>query len=251
MEEIRQGESVVQDLLSPRNLSSGHQIRSFFSEKNLNLLLENMYVKKLGTGSYLFMEGDPADRLFYVHQGKIKITKQTPEGKEFILYFLQEGDIYGEIGDKDEIKHNCSAYVMEDSVIGILQQGDLEILLYRHGELAIQFVKWKGMMNRKTQSKFRDLLLFGKPGALCSTLIRLTNTCGVEIEEGILITLRLTNSELANMICTTRESVNRILNDLKSQNVIGYRDGHIVVKDLGYLRSVCHCGNCPVEICRI
>jgi len=186
-----------------------------------------------------------------VYQGKIKITKQTPGGKEFILYFLQDGDIYGEIGDKNEVQHNCSAYVMEDSVVGILQQSDLEILLYRHGDLATQFVKWMGMMNRKTQSKFRDLLLYGKPGALCSTLIRLTNTCGVEIEEGILISLRLTHSELANMIGTTRESVNRILNDLKSQDVIGYHDGSIVVKDLDYLRNICHCGDCPAEICRI
>lgn len=78
------------------------------------------------------MEGDPSDRLFYVDQGKIKITKQTPGRKEFILYFLQDGDIYGEIGDKNKVQHNCSAYVMEDSVIGILQQNDLEILLYRH-----------------------------------------------------------------------------------------------------------------------
>ncbi|OUM88500.1 MAG: hypothetical protein BAA01_05195 [Bacillus thermozeamaize] len=238
-------------LLSRHNISSSSQIRSYFSEENLNLLIENMYLKKLGTGSYLFMEGDPSDRLFYVYQGKIKITKQTPGGKEFILYFLQDGDIYGEIGDKNEVQHNCSAYVMEDSVVGILQQSDLEILLYRHGDLATQFVKWMGMMNRKTQSKFRDLLLYGKPGALCSTLIRLTNTCGVEIEEGILISLRLTHSELANMIGTTRESVNRILNDLKSQDVIGYHDGSIVVKDLDYLRNICHCGDCPAEICRI
>lgn len=241
----------MHDLLSRHDISSSSQIRSYFSEENLHLLIENMYFKRVGTGSYLFIEGDPADRLFYVSQGKIKITKQTPEGKAFILYFLQAGDIYGEMGDQDDIRHNCSAYVLEDSVIGILRQSDLELLLYRHGDLAIQFIKWMSLMNRKTQSKFRDLLLYGKTGAICSTLIRLTNTCGVKSEEGILINLRLTNSELANMVGTTRESVNRILNDLKSRDVIGYRNRNIVVKDLDYLRRVCRCENCPVEICRI
>lgn len=67
-----------------------------------------------------------------------------------------------------------------------------------------------GQMHRVTQSKFRDLMLFGNPGALCSTLIRLSNTSGEESGRHILISKKLTNSELGELIGATRESVNRL-----------------------------------------
>ena len=74
------------------------------------------------------------------------------------------------------------------------------------------------MHNLKNETRFRDLLLHGKKGALLSTLIRLTNTYGVKQKDGsILIDCALTNQELANFCATSREVVNRILNDLKKK----------------------------------
>jgi CRP/FNR family transcriptional regulator len=113
-------------------------------------------------------------------------------------------------------------------------------------------MKWMGLMQRTTQSKFRDLMLFGKTGALASTLIRLTNTCGEKSEDGsIKLAIKLTNTDLANMIGTTRESVNRLLSTYKEEGVISYEQGQIIIHDLLYLKSIVNCPNCPPEICRI
>ena len=106
-------------------------------------------------------------------------------------------------------------------------------------------------MHRTTQTKFRDLLLFGKAGALCSTIIRLSNSYGKPHGEHIIIPMRLTNTELAEMIGSSRESVNRMLADFRRQDIIDYEDNLIVIKNLDYLREVCHCENCPGNICRI
>ena len=103
-----------------------------------------------------------------------------------------------------------------------------------------------------TQTKFRDLMMFGKPGALCSTLIRLHNTYGEPREDGgVPIGKKLTNTELADMTGATRESVNRMLSDLKNAGVVTNDNGYIVIEDLQYLKDLCHCENCPVDICRI
>ncbi|UUZ85022.1 helix-turn-helix domain-containing protein [Paenibacillus sp. P26] len=102
-----------------------------------------------------------------------------------------------------------------------------------------------------TQTKFRDLMMFGKPGALCSLLIRLNNSYGEACGKHHRIAVKMNNTEMAEMIGATRESVNRMLSEMKKEDVIDMESGHVIIKDLDYLRDVCHCENCPKDICRL
>ncbi|MEW9701272.1 Crp/Fnr family transcriptional regulator [Paenibacillus sp. SI8] len=221
------------------------------SAENLVKLQQNMYESRVPMGSHLYWEGDPADKLFFIKSGRIKLTKSSAEGRQFILYMYQEGDMFGQIDPFSQSTHVFNAEVIEDSVIGAILQKDLEVLLWRNGDLAVEFMKWMGLIHRMTQTKFRDLLMFGKHGALCSLLIRLTNSYGIEQDGRILITKSHTHTELADMIGATRESVNRMLSELRKANAISIENGHLVVSDLSYLRHICHCENCPKDICRV
>lgn len=107
------------------------------------------------------------------------------------------------------------------------------------------------LQSRKTQTKFRDLVLYGKKGALYSTLIRLCNSYGITAGNGIVIDLPLTNQELANFCGTSREVVNRLLSDLKKHEIISIAKGTITVHDVEYLKQEVDCEDCPVEICKI
>ncbi|MCD9020678.1 Crp/Fnr family transcriptional regulator [Cohnella silvisoli] len=229
-------------------------INNFFSEEQFARLEELMYPKRGEAGSYLFWEGEPTGKLYYIRSGKVKLRKSTAEGKDFILSILQAGDMLCEPEDGMRAVHSFSAEVMEDAELGVIQWKDLEILLYRHGDFAVRFMNWMALMHRVTDSKFRDLLLFGKPGALASTLIRLANSYGVACTDGIRIGLKLTHSELADIIGTSRESVNRMLNGLKDEGTIDVRKGRIIILSLEALRQICHCPvcpSCPKEVCRI
>lgn len=104
---------------------------------------------------------------------------------------------------------------------------------------------------RKTQTKFRDLVLNGRKGALYSTLIRMTNSYGVKREDGILIDLPLTDQQLADFCAISRESTNRILNDLKRKRIISNFNRKIIVHDLQFLRDEIGCENCPIVYCSI
>ncbi|MGG1554327.1 Crp/Fnr family transcriptional regulator [Paenibacillus ferrarius] len=226
-------------------------IRQFFSEENFHRLEGIMYSKQAKKGDYLFREGDPAERLYYIVKGSVRITKLSDTGKSFVLYLHQTGDLFGQMDPFQDSVQSFSAEVTEDTTIGVMQRKDLEILLWQHGDLAVEFMKWMGLMHRMTESKFRDLMMYGKPGALCSLLIRLSNSYGVPKEDHTLITYKLNNTEMAEMIGTTREGVNRMLHEMKKEDAIDFRDGHIMIKDANYLRDICHCENCPKEICRM
>jgi len=67
----------------------------------------------------------------------------------------------------------------------------------------------------------------------------------------VLIDYKISNSEMADMIGCTRESVNRMLSDMRKKGAVDYCNGRLIIKDAAYLRDVCHCENCPAEICRM
>lgn len=223
-----------------------------FSEQNFKRLAVVMKERIFPEGSHLFWEGDLTDKLFYIRNGRVKITKSTDEGKELIMYMYQSGDLVGNVDPFNQGgRHNFTAEVMEETEIGVIEQKDLELLLCQHCDFSIEFMKWMGQHHRLTQTKFRDLMLYGKPGALCSTLIRLSNSYGEKQADKILINKKVTHTDLSNMIGATRESVNRMLSDLRKKNAIEYDGGLIVIKDITQLQEICHCELCPASICRI
>ncbi|WP_246294339.1 Crp/Fnr family transcriptional regulator [Paenibacillus planticolens] len=222
-----------------------------FSPENFARLQSIMHIKRAAKGDFLFWEGDTADKLYYIVQGGVRVTKQSETGKSFILYLHQAGDLFGQIDPFQNSLHSFGAEVTEDGEIGVIQRKDLEVLLRQHGDLAIEFMKWIGLIHRMTETKFRDLMMYGKSGALCSLLIRLSNSYGVPQGGNIHIHYKINNSEMADMIGATRESVNRMLNDMKKDNTLDFNNGCIVIKNLSYLRNICRCENCPLEICRM
>ncbi|MBS4202230.1 Crp/Fnr family transcriptional regulator [Bacillus sp. FJAT-49732] len=207
---------------------------------------------ELKKDAYLFQEGDLADGIYYIRSGKIRIGKVSPDGREIAFQIFSEGDFIYEISlYADSSPYTVHARAIEDSVCAKIKKDVLEENLLLKPSLNVEFMKMMSLHHKKMQSKFRDLILHGKKGALYSTLIRLTNSYGVEQEGGILIDLSLTNQELANFCGMSREVVNRMLSTLKKDSKLSMQDGKILVHDLEYLREENHCEICPIEICKI
>ncbi|MFB0846802.1 Crp/Fnr family transcriptional regulator [Paenibacillus oleatilyticus] len=230
---------------------AAHHIPQFLSDENMERLTQIMYPKQAAEGDYLFWEGDTADKLYYVHEGTVKLSKSTEDGKAFILQVAQPGDLFGEFGSCEPQSYGYDGIVMEDVSLGVILIKDLEVLIWRHGDMALQLFKWMSQMQQFMQSKFRDLLLFGKNGALASTLIRLTNSYGEMDERGIRITIKLTHTDLANMIGSTREGVNRMLSEYKAAGAIELENGRFVVTNLSFFQTMVGCADCPLSVCRI
>ncbi|MGD8189717.1 Crp/Fnr family transcriptional regulator [Brevibacillus ginsengisoli] len=216
-------------------------------------------MKSIGTkrnmheSQLLFLDGEQAENIFFIHSGAVQLIKATANGKELTLGVCGAGELIGVTGlFHNDILYDATASTIAPSEISIIPRLQLEKLLTQNGDFCIEFMRWMATVHRRTRSKFRDLLLNGKTGALYSTLIRMCNTYGKETPTGILIDLPLTNRELAQYIGLTRESVNRMLADLKKLDVIELKpNGCIEVKDLHYLKDAIFCDDCPPDICRI
>ncbi len=222
-----------------------------FSSHSMNRLHEFMHIQKMVAGSFIFHEGDPAGHYYYIVSGSVRLHKQSDQGKQLMIDWYMPGDLFGQFEDFDSNAHVYSGEVHESGVIGMLPKKELEEAMVHDPLFAMDWLRWMSVVHRITQSKFRDLMLYGKPGALCSVLIRLANTHGAEHKKGTIITDRITHNQLGEMIGATRESVNRMLSDLKNANAIEIEDGCIIIKDLAFLKDLCQCEECSKQICRM
>lgn len=224
---------------------------STFSAHSIAFIKDRMTVHKYDSHSFLYYEGDSAEYFYYLISGKIRLIKQNDEGKQMAIDWYMPGDLFGPMDIYDQVPHPYTAEVVLPSEIGVISRKDLENGITIDKELGKDIMKWMSIVHRITHTKLRDLMLFGKTGALGSVLIRLVNTHGVQKEDGILISIKLTHNELGELIGATRESVNRLLSELRNQELVDIVDGYILVKDLQALKDLCHCEECDNNICRL
>jgi CRP-like cAMP-binding protein len=216
------------------------------------LLLSVHHTQIIEKGTFLFQEGTPSHELYIIRSGKVRISKITPDGRELTLRLCGQGDLIGELTLFNPSQRNIqSGKVIESGEVAVIYQMSLEEKLAKNPALALEFMKWMSLQNQKAQTRFRDLVLNGKKGAMYSTLIRLANSFGERNNNGITISLNVTNQELANFCGTSREVVNRFLSELRKNGIISVNKGVITINDLNYLKMEIDCENCPIEICNI
>lgn len=102
-------------------------------------------------GEYIFQEGDPSDTLFVVHQGAIKISKISREGKEQIIRLLFQGDFFGEFALLQEQEHDSYAEVLENTTVCFIKRKDFMESLQQSPSLSFQFIKALNLRVHQTE----------------------------------------------------------------------------------------------------
>ncbi|QGP92895.1 Anaerobic regulatory protein [Neomoorella glycerini] len=178
---------------------------------------------------YIFMEGEPGDAIYFVKKGAIKLFQVLEDGREKILHFVREGEIFAEVLLFEGGPYPATAETLEDTEVGIIRNADMERLLSRHGEMAVKIIKVMSRRLRQAQEHIRDLALKGAYGRLASTLLQLARDYGTPREDGVTIDLNLSQQELASLIGTSRETVARILSDFKRLGAVGVERQRITI----------------------
>lgn len=218
----------------------------------VSIFKETGVIKNIEKNEYLFREGDPVQGLYMVLSGKAKISKLSNDGNELTLRHAVAEDIAGELALlENKPKYLLSAQMIEEGKVAIISMNILMEKLRHNGTFAIELIQTMDEYARRDQTRFRDLVLYGKRGALYSTLIRLSNSYGCKSEEGVFIDTYMTDQKLAEFCGTSRESINRLMSKLKKEYVISTEKNYITIHRLDYLKEAINCADCPVSLCTI
>jgi CRP/FNR family transcriptional regulator, cyclic AMP receptor protein len=194
---------------------------------------------KTTKGEVLFREYDPAEAIYFVNEGKVKISKSTPDGKEIVLSIRQSGEMFAEVAlfCSEGSTYPATATCIESGNVSFIKNQELEAFLLQHPQLAISMFRTLSERLVISQTTLRDVALFGKFGALAATLIRLAEEYGTATDDGITIKLKLTHEDLGSFFGATRESVTRLMNQLKQQKIVTKKHGYLVIHDMEMLKE--------------
>lgn len=167
------------------------------------------------------------------------------------MFLYGPDDFFGEFDIVETFPSSYSIETTEESAIGTISKRELESLMQRDIRFAGEILRWTSMMRKHSEMKVRDLLLYGKPGALASTLLRMAAMHGIEEDDAIVIPRHPSDGELGQLIGAPRETVNRLISQWRKDKILTTTQKSIVIHDIDFLKELCHCEGCPAGICRL
>lgn len=209
-----------------------------FSEADKATVAAHMQTRRYSKSAILVRENDPGDALFIVLRGNVAVTRTTSEGKENILSILKEGDFFGEMAVLDSSPRSATIKALQETEVAILSRDDFLDLLRSNPHMSLLLVLGLSARLRATNEAIQAAAFQDIPTRLAALLLYLSKNFGEDTPGGVRLTLRLTNQEMASMIGTTRESVNRTLNRFWDDKLIDMHDSHIVIKDKAGIEGI-------------
>jgi CRP/FNR family transcriptional regulator, cyclic AMP receptor protein len=185
--------------------------------------------KKYAAGEIIYHMEDPADALYFIRDGMVKISMYFPNGKEMILALFGKYDTFGELLLLQSERRPNQAEAVIDTTLIVLPEQDFQRLLQTYPKIAMKFLQVMSTNLWKAQSQFAEVGAFDAPGRLANLLLRLANDFGTEGERGTIIDLNLTQQDLAKMIGATRETVSHCLARLLEYGAVRRRRAPITV----------------------
>lgn len=200
-------------------------------------LLRLGHPKRFRKGARIIVQGDHSDNVFLTLSGLIKVTLDTPDGREVVLSVLGAGDLLGEFevieGMPQRAAGNVAVLPVECRVI----PGDeFMAALETHPHMMLAMARVVLSRLRTADRRREASASLGVSRSLASFLVELVDRYGKTDGSLIDISIHLTQEELASLISTSRDSAVRGLSTLRTRGLIATRRRQIVVTDLDGLR---------------
>ena len=179
----------------------------------------------------IFHQGAPGYTCHIIIQGKVRIYVIAEDGRELSISILGPGEIIGEMALFDDMPRSANVEAIEKTHTLELHQDVLLHGLQRSPTLALSLLRALSARLRNTTEEAEGLASMTVTDRLLLRLERLAQWSGRPAPGGVRITLPMTQQELAALVGTSRESINRALAGLRRRGRVRLEDGWIVLLD--------------------
>lgn len=188
-------------------------------------------------GTRVFHEGDSSDACYIVSEGNFRVTREHSDGRAITLATLGPGEIFGELAMLDGDKRSASAEAITDGTLLALPANDVRSLLARNPEIALKLVAGLVRRLRAANARLSRQSFQTVPSRVAGILLQLSRDGQGDDGEETEITIRMNQTDLAQLAGTSRESVSRFLAELERAGVVRSGRGRVTVLQPGKLRN--------------
>ncbi len=191
----------------------------------------------LPRGTTVFSEGESGDSLFIIIEGKVKIVRRAPDGRENVLSIMGPADQFGELSIFDPGPRTATATALTDVSLAKMSQQALLPWIDAHPEIGVQLLRVLARRLCRTNDTVADLIFTDVPGRVAKSLLSMADRFGTRDDSGLLrVTHDLTQEELAQLVGASRETVNKALADFAHRGWLRLEGKTVLVLDEDRLR---------------
>jgi CRP/FNR family cyclic AMP-dependent transcriptional regulator len=195
--------------------------------ETLRGLAERSIRRHYRRGQLIVSQGDPGDSLFVIAAGLVKVTVSSPDGEEMVLITLGAGDTFGELALVDGGPRSASVEAIEATEVLVLaRKAFFELIVERPGIIE-GLLRSLGSLIRRLTDQTADFVFLDLHGRVAKLLLSLLAERGASGDGQPSIELPFTQTEIANMVGGSRQSVNQILRSFEDAGHIEIT-GHTV-----------------------
>jgi CRP-like cAMP-binding protein len=199
---------------------------------------------RIPKGSAVFEQGETAKSFYVLLNGRLKVTKLTPDGQQVVIRFVMPGDIYGIAKALNRSDYPATATALVDSVTLAWDMAIWDDFMRRHPSFAQNVMQMMGQRIEEAHTRLKELATQDVEHRVAHAVLRLVNQSGRKVEGGVLVDFPVTRQEIAEVSGTTMHSVSRVLSAWENAGLVVVGRQKVIVCDLERLARIAEEPSC-------
>lgn len=221
-----------------RRLLSEVYIFAGLGDADLDLLAERTVRKRLEAREELCHKGDVGDEAYAILHGKLKASATSEDGREITFSISKEGEVVGEVAMLSGGRRTATVTALTAAEVLVIRRRELLDVVRRQPEIAIACMAALAGRLAHVSEAMEEVLFRNLPNRLARLLVALVDEYGVDEREGTRIALRLSQTEIGNLVGASREAVNKQMRAFEQNGVLANRDGSVWILDRAPLEEL-------------
>ena len=207
-----------------------------FNAAELETLKQIATTRTFEKKQYIYYPQEPSKNIFLLKEGRVKIGTYSSEGKEVIKSIVYPGQLFGELGLIGEQRRSDFAKSLNESVkVDIINIDDMRHIMNGDMQLNLKVMTQIGNRLRKVERRLESLIFKSARARIVDLLKDMANERGLKIGYEVLLRQFFSHREIAAMTGTSRQTVTKVLSDLKRSNLIHTDRKNILIRDMANL----------------
>ncbi|MGW8202275.1 Crp/Fnr family transcriptional regulator [Sphingomonas bisphenolicum] len=194
--------------------------------------------RRYTAGQMIYSQGDAGLEMYRIVEGSVRMSITRSDGREVTLILFEPGDCFGDSSLVDGEPRPQTTQAQTNVVLDSISKARLDQLRQEFRSLDSALLKLLARQMRVVSEQFTTSNLDDLPARVAGRIVNAMRSFGTEVEQGIRLSMRLSQSEIATMVGASRQSVNRVLQRFQTDGLVTIEYGNLLIRDPAGLERV-------------